>query len=58
MNDDKKRLNDEIYTEIYTVLTGYETNDPLDAAVEWLDEFYHLLVKIQNNWEELTGEQG
>ena len=58
----KKRLNDEIYTDICTVLTDYESNDEdvitAMSASEWMEQFYNLLVKIQNNWEELTGEQG
>ena len=60
--DVKKRLNDEIYTDICTVLTNYESNDEdvitAMSASEWMEQFYNLLVKIQNNWEELTGEQG
>ena len=60
--DVKKRLNDEIYTDICTVLTDYESNDEdvitAMSASEWMEQFYNLLVKIQNNWEELTGEQG
>ena len=55
-------IKEEIRVNICNSLTRYETSsvEPIFAkpATEWMDEFYLLLLKIQNNWEELTGEQG
>lgn len=39
-----------IYDELCKVLTDYETMQPYDTA----EAMYWTLVKIQNNWEELT----
>jgi len=47
----------EIHDEISILLTEYETDDEdLDiprTGSEWAEEFYNLLVKIQNNWEDV-----
>ena len=40
-------LCDELYNELCQLLTNFETGErPVDA-----NDFYSLLVKIQNNWE-------
>lgn len=49
---------DAIYGEMCRLLTEYESYDEgawgrLVAA----EECYYLLVKIQNNWDELTSEE-
>ena len=42
-----KMLCDELYNELCQLLTNFETGErPVDA-----NDFYSLLVKIQNNWE-------
>jgi hypothetical protein len=43
----------DLYDEMCHLLTDYETgeNGVVDA-----DDLYEMLVKVQNNWEELTGE--
>ena len=39
-------LCDELYNELCQLLTNFETGErPVDA-----NDFYSLLVKIQNNW--------
>jgi len=42
-----------LYDEMCHLLTDYETGE--DGEVSEFD-LYEMLVKIQNNWEELTGE--
>ena len=40
-------LCDELYNELSQLLTNFETGEnPVDV-----NDFYYLLVKIQNNWE-------
>ena len=41
----------DIYDEMCHLLTDYELDDNVSA-----EDFYDMLVKIQNNWEELTGD--
>lgn len=42
----------QVYDELCHLLTDYETGDnEVNSA-----DLYEMLVKIQNNWEELTGE--
>ena len=46
-----------IYDELCGLLTDYETqiNEGIcDGVTE--EDLYNMLVKIQNKWEELTGE--
>ena len=45
----------ELYDELSKVLTDYETQDENGIVVDEKD-LYEMLVKIQNNWEELTGD--
>lgn len=45
----------ELYDELSRVLTDYERQDGEDFIVD-ADDLYGMLVKVQNNWEELTGE--
>lgn len=48
----------EIYDEMSGLLTNYETqiNEGIcDGVTE--EDLYSMLVKIQNNWEELTGDE-
>lgn len=40
----------DIYDELSHVLTDYEEDNA------GADDLYEMLVKIQNNWEELTGD--
>lgn len=43
-----------IYDEMCHLLTDYETDELYrEYAAE---DLYSMLVKIQNNWEELTGD--
>ena len=54
----KKKSNEirrEVADDISRVLTDYETSEILKPATEWMSELYHVLVKIQNNWEYITG---
>ena len=42
-----RMLCDELYNELCQLLTNFETGEnPVDV-----NDFYYLLVKIQNNWE-------
>ena len=45
----------DLYDEVCRVLTDYEQQDGEDFIVD-ADDLYQMLVKVQNNWEELTGE--
>lgn len=47
-----------IYDRLCKTLTDYETQyEPIeDVDWSWEEELYVMLVEIQNNWEELTGE--
>ena len=49
-----KLQKDAIYDELCNVLTIYESDDDL-TATDCMEILYEMLVKIQNNWEELTG---
>lgn len=40
----------ELYDEICQLLTDYETDD-CNVTIE---DFYSLLVEIQNSWEDIT----
>lgn len=53
-----------IYDEMCGLLTRYEddvnsSNGELDkeTAQYYEEDFYTMLVKIQNNWEYLTGDE-
>lgn len=50
-----KLQKDAIYDELCKVLTIYESDDDL-TATDCMEMLYEMLVKIQNNWEELTKE--
>ena len=47
-----------IYDRLCKTLTDYEEQfEPIeDVDWSWEQELYMMLVEIQNNWEELTGE--
>ena len=50
-----KMQKNELYDELSRILTDYEIpEEGQDPVTEY--DLYELLVKIQNNWEELTGE--
>ena len=40
-----------LYDELCHLLTDYEQTGDVNSA-----DLYEMLVKIQNNWEELTGD--
>ena len=44
----------ELYDHISAMLTDYENQeDNFDNSnVNWEEEFYHILVNVQNRWEE------
>lgn len=44
-----------IHDELCRVLTLYESDEDL-SATDCMEMCYDMLVKIQNAWEELTGE--
>lgn len=44
----------DLYDELCCLLTDYEGMNGEVRASE--ADLYEMLVKIQNNWEELTGE--
>jgi hypothetical protein len=50
-----KMEKDKVYDELSKVLTDYE-HEPMSAE-EAAFMFYDMLVKIQNNWDELTSEE-
>ena len=47
-----------IYDMLCKTLTDYEEQfEPIkDVDWSWEQELYMMLVEIQNNWEEITGE--
>lgn len=47
-----------VYDRLCKTLTEYEEQfEPIkDVDWSWEQELYMMLVEIQNNWEELTGE--
>jgi hypothetical protein len=47
-----------VYDRLCKTLTEYEEQfEPIDGVDwSWEQELYMMLVEIQNNWEELTGE--
>lgn len=47
-----------IYDMLCKTLTDYEKQfEPIkDVDWSWEQELYMMLVEIQNNWEEITGE--
>lgn len=46
-----------IYDEMCHMLTDYENLGIYDeSAYEYMLNFYSMLVKIQNNWDELISE--
>jgi hypothetical protein len=47
-----------VYDRLCKTLTEYEEQfEPIDGVDwSWEQELYMMLVEIQNNWEEITGE--
>ena len=54
-----KMEKNSMYDELCRTLTEYEEQREPIKGVEWSweDELYFMLIKIQNKWEELTGEE-
>lgn len=54
-----KMEKNSMYDELCRTLTEYEEQCEPIKGVEWSweDELYFMLIKIQNKWEELTGEE-
>lgn len=54
-----KMKKNSLYDELCRTLTEYEEQREIIKGVEWSweDELYFMLIKIQNKWEELTGEE-
>ena len=51
------RMNkNNFYDELCHLLTDYEQAEPSNDIFNWEENFYDMLVKIQNNWVELTGD--
>lgn len=50
-----KMQKNELYDEMCHILTDYENEGDATLPVS-KEDLYNMLVKIQNNWEELTGE--
>lgn len=47
----------DIYDEMCCLLTDYEGMNGEERKAEvGAEDLYSMLVKIQNNWEELTGD--
>lgn len=47
-----------IYDEMCGLLTDYEGMNGEERKEEvGAEELYYMLVKIQNNWEQLTGDE-
>lgn len=51
-----KQQKDEIYDEMSRVLTNFENGDDSNCDTV-ADDLYRFVVKIQNNWGELTSEE-
>lgn len=50
-----KLQKDAIYDEMCHLLTDYENEEEAALPVDE-EDLYYMLVKIQNNWGELTSE--
>lgn len=46
-----RECKEDIYNELVKILTDYEHPEDCDGAVGE-KELYHMLVKIQNRWED------
>ena len=44
----------DIYEELVTLLTNYEHPEDCEDYddIDWEAEFYEMLVKVQNRWED------
>ena len=51
-----KLQKDAIYDEMCLVLTNFENGDDSNCDTV-ADDLYRFVVKIQNNWDELTSEE-
>ena len=51
-----KLQKDAIYDEMCHLITDYEVALDNEFVVD-PDDFYEFLVRLQNNWEELTSEK-
>ena len=48
----------DIYNEMCRLLTDYEQREnEIDNGIDWESEFYNMLVKIQNRWEDVITVQ-
>lgn len=45
----------ELYDEMCRLLTNFENGDDSNCDMV-ADDLYRFVVKLQNHWEELTGE--
>lgn len=54
-----KMKKDALYDEMCIVITNFEEVDPgyLRLVDDVVYPMYAMLVKIQNNWDELTSEE-
>jgi hypothetical protein len=61
INKLRKEIIDDLYNDLCRLENAYLTDnpDPLfrKPASEWNKEFYSLLVRIENNWEIIIGEE-
>lgn len=45
----------DLYHELSKLLTDYENQEsPNDPNINWENDFYYILAKIQNNWESIN----
>lgn len=51
-----KQQKNEIYDEMSRVLINFENGDDSNCDTV-ADDLYNFVVKIQNNWDELTSEE-
>ena len=51
-----KLQKDALYDEMCHLLTNFENQDDSNCDIV-ADDLYNFLVKLQNNWEELTSEE-
>ena len=52
---------EELYDAICELLTSYEHKEDFPSCLmdekDWTDNFYKMMVRIQNNWEMITTQE-
>ena len=56
---DYPNQKEELYDSICELLTSYEHKEeyPMMDEKDWTDNFYKMMVRIQNSWEMITAQE-